>query len=40
MPHAASRREFLALAAALLAAAKPARLIIDTHLEVWPSGAS
>ncbi len=30
-----SRREFLALAAAGLAAAKPPRLIIDTHLEVW-----
>ncbi len=30
-----SRREFLALAAAGLAAAKPDRLIIDTHLEVW-----
>jgi predicted TIM-barrel fold metal-dependent hydrolase len=30
-----SRREFLALATAGLAAAKPDRLIIDTHLEVW-----
>ena len=37
MPHAVSRREFFASAAALLAAAKPARLIIDTHLEVWTS---
>jgi hypothetical protein len=33
MPHATSRREFLALAAALLPAAKPARLIIDTYEE-------
>ncbi len=31
----ANRRQFLALAAAGIAAAKPARLIIDTHLEVW-----
>lgn len=30
-----SRREFLAVAAAGLAAGKPKRLIIDTHLEVW-----
>jgi predicted TIM-barrel fold metal-dependent hydrolase len=30
-----SRRQFLAQAAAVVAAAKPARLIIDTHLEVW-----
>jgi hypothetical protein len=29
----ASRRQFLALAG--IATAKPARLIIDTHLEVW-----
>jgi len=35
MRHAISRRQFLASAAAPLAAAKPARLIIDTHLEVW-----
>jgi predicted TIM-barrel fold metal-dependent hydrolase len=32
---ASSRREFLALAAAGVAAAKPDHLIIDTHLEVW-----
>ena len=37
MPPATSRREFLALPIAPLAAAKPARLIIDTHLEVWTS---
>jgi predicted TIM-barrel fold metal-dependent hydrolase len=30
-----SRRTFLATAAAGLASAKPGRLIIDTHLEVW-----
>src|SRR6185312_8441307 len=30
-----SRRGFLTMAAAGLAAAKPSRLIIDTHLEVW-----
>jgi predicted TIM-barrel fold metal-dependent hydrolase len=37
MPRAVSRRGFLALAAAApLASAKPVRLIIDTHLEVWP----
>ena len=30
-----SRRAFLATAAASLASAKPNRLIIDTHLEVW-----
>jgi predicted TIM-barrel fold metal-dependent hydrolase len=30
-----SRREFLALATAGIAAAKPPKLIIDTHLEVW-----
>ena len=35
MRHAISRRQFLASAAAPLAAAKPARLIVDTHLEVW-----
>jgi predicted TIM-barrel fold metal-dependent hydrolase len=35
MLHATSRRQFLAQAAATVAAAKPARLIIDTHLEVW-----
>jgi predicted TIM-barrel fold metal-dependent hydrolase len=36
MPLATSRREFLALAAASVAAAAPMeRLIIDTHLEVW-----
>jgi len=35
MRHAISRRQFLASAAVPLAAAKPARLIIDTHLEVW-----
>jgi len=35
MPGAVSRRGFLALAAASMAAAKPGRLIIDTHLEVW-----
>ena len=33
MPHAGSRREFLTLAAALFAGAKPARLTIDTHLK-------
>jgi predicted TIM-barrel fold metal-dependent hydrolase len=32
---ASTRRQFLAEAAAVVAAAKPARLIIDTHLEVW-----
>jgi predicted TIM-barrel fold metal-dependent hydrolase len=32
-----SRREFCAIAAAGLLAAKPPRLIIDTHLEVWTS---
>lgn len=37
MPNTASRREFLASAAALFAPAKPSRLIIDTHLEVWTS---
>ena len=36
MLPASSRRQFLAqTAAAAVAAAKPARLIIDTHLEVW-----
>src|SRR5258706_14856549 len=30
-----SRREFLALAAASLTSAADAKLIIDTHLEVW-----
>src|SRR5258708_35664638 len=35
MPGASSRREFLALAAGGAASAKPERLIIDTHLEVW-----
>src|ERR1700675_82001 len=35
MLRTSSRREFLALAASGLAAAKPDRLIIDTHLEVW-----
>jgi hypothetical protein len=35
MRHAISRCQFLALAAMPLAAAKPAHLIIDTHLEVW-----
>jgi len=30
-----SRREFLAVVAAGIAAAKPPQLIIDTHLEVW-----
>jgi predicted TIM-barrel fold metal-dependent hydrolase len=35
MRHAISRRQFLASAAAPLAVAKPGRLIIDTHLEVW-----
>jgi predicted TIM-barrel fold metal-dependent hydrolase len=37
MPHFTSRRQFLALAAVPLAAAKQPRLIIDTHLEVWTS---
>src|SRR5579863_8763253 len=35
MLHVTNRREFLALAAASLAAAQTNRLIIDTHLEVW-----
>jgi predicted TIM-barrel fold metal-dependent hydrolase len=35
MLAASSRRQFLAQAAAAVAAAKPDRLIIDTHLEVW-----
>lgn len=35
MLHASSRRQFLAQAAAAVAAAKTDRLIIDTHLEVW-----
>ena len=36
MLQTSSRRQFLAqAAAAAVAAAKPARLIIDTHLEVW-----
>jgi predicted TIM-barrel fold metal-dependent hydrolase len=33
--HRSSRRSFLSLAAASLASAKEAKLIIDTHLEVW-----
>ena len=35
MPKEISRRGLLLLAAAGLASAKPERLIIDTHLEVW-----
>src|SRR6266496_6132153 len=35
MRRVSSRRELLGLAAAGVARAKPDRLIIDTHLEVW-----
>ena len=35
MPSQISRRGWFSLAAASLASARPSRLIIDTHLEVW-----